>query len=1184
MIRCSDCGSENEADARYCLNCGAGLRPECASCGQELPALARFCPACGTPVEELALTPVEERRVVSVLFADVTGSTTLGERLDPEQLRDVMAAYFGAMREEIEAEGGTVEKFIGDAVMAAFGVPSAHEDDPARALRAAIRMRHRLEDVNTELNATHGLTLQMRIGVNTGGVLAAQDAGPGEPMVTGDVVNTAARLQTTAEPGEILAAERTRRAVRGFHFGERRQLTLKGKVEPVAASPVLAGTSTVADVGLSGPLVGRDAELELLRSMFERSAAEGRAHVVTLYGDPGVGKSRLTHEFVRWAEAQDPPPLVVRGRCLPYGEGITYWPLSEILRTMAGVADTDAPAVALQKIRSTGMTLLEADPDAERATAALAFTTGLEDPAMPLSEVEPKRVRHEMHAAWRSFFSMLAVGQPVIVVVEDIHWADPAMLDLLEELADRVEGSVTFICPSRPDLTATRPGWGGGKRNYSAIALDPLATTDADRLVRSLLDVEGLPDAVFRQILLRAEGNPFFLEEIVRQLVDNGTVRLEGGRWMATGDLSQVEIPDTVQGVLAARIDLLEPGDRRVLQAAAVVGRIFWPGAVRQLLDGQADRLPDSLEILEGRDLVRARLASSLGREPEYVFKHVLTRDVAYETLPRRERSAAHAAVAKWLETTLGERSREFLELLCFHWRAAYQSTTAVDPEEIEALRLRAFDRALEASVEATRRYALKKAEHLAAQAIDLAATPRERSLAYEASAEANFNDYNGDDAWRGFSEAAEAELASDPIDELRVARLCARAVEISTRWPGSMRTAPVEPEVRRVLELGLRSLPPGDSRERVQLLGNRASWPFAFPTMDFDEEELDRIEMDGLEAAEIAIRLDDADLASAALDQATAPSLRRGRYGRALEIESRRLELLPRLRDQVEIGDVYAMMAWCSAEAGLWSQLERYASEGERTVEVAINSRLHIVSWLTEGRFRIGDWDGADEAFAMLLALLDERRDDPPYYAFNAFATKTLIHAYRGERAEGDRVMDLLRRVEAAAGNTARRTWPYINRVLVARGELDEAWDRAQRPPAGWRLAGATHLEAMCEWVAASGRWDLADAIIEQARSAADDGDLVGTRLFADRLAGLRACRLGRVDEGVALLTAARDGFAEQAAAWEVARIDVVLAEALGDQALDKDARANLDAAVELFERLGSVAELRRARAAGPS
>ena len=387
-----------------------------------------------------------------------------------------------------------------------------------------------------------------------------------------------------------------------------------------------------------------------------------------------------------------------------------------------------------------------------------------------------------------------------------------------------------------------------------------------------------------------------------------------------------------------------------------------------------------------------------------------------------------------------------------YHWFEAYRACSSADPQEIEALRLRAFDRTLRAAKETGRRYALKKSERLAGQAIDLASKPAERSLAYEASAEAFFNDYDGDEAWRGFTAAAEAELEAEPRDAVRVSRLSARAVEISTRWPGSMRVAPPEPDVRRFLELGIDHLPPGDSRERVQLLGVKASWPFAFPALDFSDAELDRIELDGLEAADMAIRLGDADLASATLDQATSPSLRRGRYGRALEIEGRRLELVPRLRDQVEIGDVFAMMAWCSGEAGRWSDVVRYASEGERIVEVAINSRVHVLAWLTEGRYRTGEWDAAVDTFATVLTQLGERRDDPPEFVFSAFGSTALIHTFRGERAEADRLMDLLRRAEDAAGDTSRRIWPYVPSMGRPRSSSWMSIRPLERRAASWR------------------------------------------------------------------------------------------------------------------------------------
>src|SRR5436309_770727 len=421
----------------------------CLTCGSPLPEDARFCPSCGSPTT--LPNAGQERKVVTVLFADVTGSTALGERLDPERFREVMQSYGSAMREEIEAEGGTVEKFIGDAVMAAFGVPAAHEDDPERALRAALRMMRRLEELNSDLERRHDVTLQIRVGVNTGEVLAATSPGPGEAMVTGDAVNAAARLQGVADPGTIFVSQRTADAVRGFSFDDRGLHELKGKRDRVRAFRLVeeTGLGSRGVPGLSAPMVGR------------------------------------------------------------------------------------------------------------------------KDPEVSFADAGPREVRDELHAAWRSFFTALSLSGPVTVVIEDIHWADPVLLDLLDELAEQVEGPVLFLCPSRPDLTAKRPSWGGGRRNMSSLALDPLSSDEAERLVRLLLTVDDLPSSVHGRILERAEGNPFFLEEIVRRLIDGGLLRHEADRWRATSGIEDVEIPDTVQAVLASRIDLLDARDNRLLHAAS---------------------------------------------------------------------------------------------------------------------------------------------------------------------------------------------------------------------------------------------------------------------------------------------------------------------------------------------------------------------------------------------------------------------------------------------------------------------------------------------------------------------------------------------------------------------------------------------------------------------------------------
>ncbi|HEY6566510.1 MAG TPA: adenylate/guanylate cyclase domain-containing protein, partial [Actinomycetota bacterium] len=665
----------------------------------------------------------EERKLVTVLFADVTGSTTLGEQLDPERLRDVLATYFEAMRTEIEAEGGTVEKFIGDAVMAVFGVPQAHEDDAGRALRAARRMFTRLETVNEELRRVHDVELGIRIGVHTGDVLAAIDVVPGEPMVTGDVVNTAARLQTAAQPGQIVASARTVRSAPGSRWRALPDLTLKGKADPVEAVIVLGGPEGPSRgiAGLSAPLVGRDGEMNLLRSTFERVRAEERPHLATIYGDPGVGKSRLVREFLDAVSTGD--VTVVQGRCLPYGDGIAYWPLAEILKERSGIDDRDPPNVVIGKVRSRSGVAGAKGVDIDRTCAALAFTIGVEDPAGTMAQRDPRQVRSDIHAAWQTFFSALAAEQPLVAVVDDIHWADPSLLDLVESIADRAEGPILLVCPTRPNLADRRPTWGGGRRNASSIALDPLTSEQSSELMALLLDVDDLPDRTRASVLERAEGNPFFLEEIVRHLIDEGAIEEVGGRWTARSSLASIAIPDTVQGVLAARIDLLERDDRRALEYAAVVGRVFWQPPVARLLNGSGDRLSEMLDRLQDRDLVRSRVGSAISGETEFIFKHVLTRDVAYERLPRADRARAHATVAEWIETTAAGRA-DFAELLCYHFEEAYRAARddpRSDPTRLEELRIQAFEALLAAAGTARMRFSIANAVSLVDRAEETA-------------------------------------------------------------------------------------------------------------------------------------------------------------------------------------------------------------------------------------------------------------------------------------------------------------------------------------------------------------------------------------------------------------------------------------------------------------------------------
>ncbi|MDP9296226.1 MAG: AAA family ATPase [Actinomycetota bacterium] len=1184
MQTCSACGADNAAGARFCSTCGNPLGRTCPNCGEAVAEDARFCPACGTALEETS-APLEERKLVTIVFADVTGSTTLGERLDPERLSEVLTTYFFAMREEIEAEGGTVEKFIGDAVMAAFGVPVAHEDDAARALRAALRMQRRLDRVNEELAVSHDVRLRIRIGVNTGEVLATPNPKAGEAMVTGDAVNAAARLETNAEPGQVVVSERTARSVRGFHFEDIGGLELKGKSAPVHALRLTGERPEVPERGVPGlraPMVGRDTELEFLQTVYRRVVDEKRPNLVTVYGDAGVGKSRLSSEFLAWAESAN-SATVVRGRCLPYGEGVTYWPLAEILKGLAGVLDSDEPELALAKIRTLGKELLgeEVAQDPVRATAALAYTVGLEDPNVPFRDLEPRRVRAEVHAAWRSFFSALARSGPVVTFVEDIHWADPALLDLLEELAERVEGATLFLCPARQELTATRPAWGGGRRNFSSVTLEPLSNADAQRLVDALLTISDLPPSVHERILARAEGNPFFLEEIIRHLIDEGHIVRSDDHWRATAGIEEVAIPDTVQTVLAARIDLLEPSHKRVLQGAAVVGRVFWPGPLRSLLNGDAAAIEDTLTTLEDRELVLSRLGSSIAGEPEYIFKHILTRDVAYESLPRRERAAAHVSVARWIEESAGERAREFEELLAYHYATAIrmaQDSSGVHADELEEMRRNAFTHLLAAADDARRKLVLNKAEHLARQALTHAASDMDRSLAYESLAETFLAGYDGDPAWAYFRKAAESRRRATPGDGTAVAYLLARACEMPTRWPGSMRSIPGPEDVSREVDLALSLLPEGDSEVRARLMTVRGFWPFAFPELGFSDEDLAALERTALDAADMALRLGRTALASGALDAASGRGFSQGYYQMVVPISERRLALIPDLEDLGEAGDIYATGAWTRYEVGDYREAFRLADVGAETMAgQAVNFELHCVAWRTAARFRLGDWVGTLADLEICRDRLGERRDAPPYFASAPFAIVALLHHVRGESAETERLIDMLIPLERTASGRFTRLLPWMARLFVERGEIDQARSRLVPFPVGWRVHGGQMLEARCELVAAQNAWDEAADVAAEAHVYAEAGGLKALEHFATRLDGRAALAGGRTEDTVELLRRASEGFSRLGAVWEQARTDLDLAEALRGT---EEFRAPASSALAVFERLGCVRDAGRARA----
>jgi class 3 adenylate cyclase/tetratricopeptide (TPR) repeat protein len=593
-----------------------------------------------------------------VIFCDVTGSTSLGERLDPESTRKVMSRYFEDMKAVLERHGGTVEKFIGDAVMAVFGIPQLHEDDALRAVRAASGMREALEVLNKELERDLGTTLSARIGVNTGEVVAGDPSG-GQALVTGDAVNTAARLEQGAQPGEILIGLETFRLVRDAVSAQPLDpLALKGKEGTVSALRLLQVMPGVAGRArrMDSPMVGRERELALLRQAFDRAVSDRACQLFTILAPPGVGKSRLVEEFLRRIEGG----AVLRGRCLSYGEGITFFPVIETVKQAAGLADFDAPHVVEEKVCA----VLEGDEHRKLVCGRVAELLGVAEAAAP----------EETFWAIRRFFEAVARERPLALVFDDVHWGEATFLDLIEHVAEWSRGvPILLLCLARPDLLDVRPGWGGGKLNTSTISLEPLSREESEALIANLLGTADVPREVGGRIAAAAEGTPLYVEEMLSMLIDDGLLTREDGRWIPTSDLSQAAVPPTIHALLAARVDRLSADERVVLGAASVVGNEFFLGAVRDLVP-EEDRgsVSSHVKSFVRKELVRSE-RSTLPGDDAFRFRHLLIRDAAYEAMPKELRAELHERFAGWLERVARERIEEQEEILGYHLERAYQ-------------------------------------------------------------------------------------------------------------------------------------------------------------------------------------------------------------------------------------------------------------------------------------------------------------------------------------------------------------------------------------------------------------------------------------------------------------------------------------------------------------------------------
>jgi class 3 adenylate cyclase len=645
----------------------------CPSCGEENPAKFRLCGYCGTPLaQQPAALPVREmRKTVTLIFCDLKDSTALGEQLDSEALHEVKDRYFSAMATEITRHGGKIEKYIGDAIMAVFGLPRAHEDDALRAVRAAADMRRALVRVNRDLTARYGVTLANRTGVNTGEVVANDDEKADQKLATGDAVNVAARLEQAAPVNQIYLGETTYQLVRDAVDVEAVEpLQLKGKAEKVAAYKLLSAH------GLDGyarrddtPIVGRDDELAALHAAYHTVCAGQSVHLVTVIGDAGLGKSRLVREVVDQIAAG---AKILRGRCLPYGDGITFWPLLAMVNAAADIRDEDPPEAAQAK-------LLGVVGDAEVA-ARMASAVGLSEGSFPL---------HELYWGARKFFEGLAAEDPVVVLIDDIHWAEPALLDLLEHVLDTSKGSaILLLTTARHDLLESHPNW-GERADSTRLVLRPLSADASAQVVGNLLGAAGLPHDVVQRIVVAAEGNPLYVEQMLSMLIDSQALRREGESWVRATTYVDISVPPTIRALLEARLDNLTRADRATVEPAAVIGLEFERPAIEALA-------PETLRTDIGKhlDTLARKHFIDPAQSEIYRFHHHLVRETVYNGLLKRARANLHLAFVRWADKVYAERNRglEIQEILGYHLEQAYRYLGEMGPLDDEAVAVQALD------------------------------------------------------------------------------------------------------------------------------------------------------------------------------------------------------------------------------------------------------------------------------------------------------------------------------------------------------------------------------------------------------------------------------------------------------------------------------------------------------------
>ncbi len=1070
----------------------------------------------------------EERRLVTILFADVTGSTALGESLDAEDLRALLARFYTTASEVVEAHGGTLEKFIGDAVMAVFGLPKAHGDDASRALAAALEIRDRVR-----ADPRLGERLPIRLGLETGEVIASAGAKAGSDfLVTGDAVNVAARLQQSAQPWSIVAGDRTARSAPGFRFGDPSAVEAKGKSAPIDAVELL-GTAPVERPRL--PLLGRDADLAQLELVANRAFSERRPFLATLIAPPGTGKTRLLEEFLDRLPELGPSASVAIAQCLPYGQRLTYWPLRAVLHQLVGLPEDAAPEV-VRNATLAWLTQVGVE-DTARVASLLAATVG----AGEAEGADPS----QLFAAWLTLLEAAASRAPLVIVFEDLHWSSDSLLDLVEHvLQPRPDVPLLMVVLTRPELLDRRPSWGGGRRNQVVLALEPLDDRSVAELVRNLL--ESADPEVVNAVVARAEGNPFYAGELVRSLVDQGA----GSHGLDPVQLI-ARLPDSVQSTVLARLDLLPPVERRALQLGAVFGRTFSIGGLGALDDPGTAEMESAIGTLLDRDMIRPAGGD------RYAFRHILIREVAYGTLPRTERARLHAAAGGWLEDRAGDQVEAFAELIAYHYGEAASLMRALGLDAADETRRRALHWLIRASDIAMAAAATGEAARHLRSAIDLA----EAESLPELHERLGDTQVSGDLTIEEYSTAYSLLVASGAPSNERL-HVLAKLLEYETRFTGSIGGRRSNEAMDALFAEGQALMDEAtDGWTRARFLVARSFLPF-WGEATSSKKDLAALER-ALEAGEAGLRLaeelGDVQLISAALDGLAVYSAQRGDWAGFRGLAERRLAMGDRLPLSERI-DAYGVQIWSCAFTGDLAAGEALSTRALALVQPGqVNAwTLSVSVWRAYVLLLQGQWREVLAEVERAHRLWVDTGRSAAGYAMRGFVAGSDVARAQRDEAAAERWRDAIRTIigQSWEGDPSKiRVRSYI--AL----DLDAISERLDRTGMGDVTRVETTERELCLLV------DHRRPISEEAcRSILDSAIAHGTRPLE-----------GQARRMLALITGDAVEAARAAKVFDACQAVPYAARARAEASLISRDHAGYAAALAVLEKLGDEDQIMR-------